>query len=668
MPPIDYSLSVPFPAPTGYPSQAIHDRFTPEPIAPDFATRRALYIEHVRRNPAPEYKKAPYLELVRLAAGDAPHLGILAAALDFVDARRDCADFVIHAVLRWLYQFGDHPALPVELTARARRTVLDFKYWPDEPGSDSMCTWTENHQILFAAAAHLAGQLYPDDTFTNSGRSGREQMARHRPRLQRWLDLRFRTGFSEWLSEVYYDEDQTALLSLVDFCADDEIATRAAMVLDLTLLDMALNSHRGVLGCTHGRSYAWSKRDARQAAASDVLKLLFGCGVFGLVECMAAPCFALSPRYRMPEVLFGIANDRTRAGMTNRQRMGIRIDEAERWGLRLDNVEDGMVLLSLEAYTHPRSIALFVRMLDELGWWKNDFFSPFRRGRPVLRSLQRLGLLPAVARLLRRDITRNLREQVDVITYRTPDYLLSSAVDYRKGYGGDQQHIWQASLGGNAVCFTTHPAKRHDPSPSYWTGSGNLPRVAQIENVLIAIYNISALPGVYVTHRLHFTHAWLPRHAFDEVVERDGWIFARHAEGYLALRPQHAYRWQDSGDDAGAEILVDGKQVVWLCELGRAAVDGPFEEFVERIRRAAIEWSTLGVVYDSPSQGRLEFTWNAPLRRNGFAVDLHPAVRYDNPYVQAAFPAERIRVEHAGLTLDLDWVNATRDTTERRAG
>ena len=29
--------------------------------------------------------------------------------------------------------------------------------------------------------------------------------------------MRFKSGFSEWLSHVYYDEDLTALLSLVDF-------------------------------------------------------------------------------------------------------------------------------------------------------------------------------------------------------------------------------------------------------------------------------------------------------------------------------------------------------------------------------------------------------------------------------------------------------------------
>ena len=60
--------------------------------------------------------------------------------------------------------------------SRARQTALNFKYFPDEPGIDSLCTWTENHYILFTSAAYLAGQLYPDEVFTNSGETGKQKM------------------------------------------------------------------------------------------------------------------------------------------------------------------------------------------------------------------------------------------------------------------------------------------------------------------------------------------------------------------------------------------------------------------------------------------------------------------------------------------------------------
>ena len=200
---VDYGFHIRTPPPPDYPAEPVPDVYATEPFAPEFAARRQALLDHVLRNLAPANLKAPYHEMARLAAGGTPHDGIFYAALDYIDERKDCADFVLHAVLRLLLQFADR--LDAALLDRARQTVLGFKFWPDEAGLDSMCTWTENHQILFASAAFLAGQMYPDEVFPNSGHTGRDKMAIHRPRIQRWLDLRFRTGFREWLSNVYYD-------------------------------------------------------------------------------------------------------------------------------------------------------------------------------------------------------------------------------------------------------------------------------------------------------------------------------------------------------------------------------------------------------------------------------------------------------------------------------
>lgn len=657
----DYSLRVGSPPPPGYPNTPDPDRYARTPFALDFGSRRRTFLEHVRRNPAPDNFKAAYYELARLAVGDEPHLGVLHAALDYIAARKDCADFVLHGILRMLYQFSDHPALPVDLLARARRTVLDFKYWPDEPGIDSMCTWTENHYILFSSAAYLAGQMYPGSEFTNSGQHGREKMALNKRRILRWLDLRFRTGFSEWLSHVYYDEDLTALLNLADFCQDEIVRDRAVTVIDLLGLDMALNSFKGVFGSTHGRSYANTKKWAAQEGTADTTKLLFGTGVFSGYDNMSAVCLALNRRYRPPPILPSIADDHERPAMVNRQRMGLRLAEAERWGLGFEDFEDGMVFLTLEAYTHPRNIALTMRMFDAFNWWENDFFAPFKPYKGLLTVLRKTRSLGLLARALERDICRNTREEVNVYTYRTPDYLLSTAQDYRKGYGGDQQHIWQATLGPEAVCFTTHPAKLDGPAPSYWTGSGLLPRAAQVENVVIAVYKIEKIPALYVPIRHFFTHAWLPRDKFDEVVERDGWIFARLGEGYLGLRSQQPYRWQEQrGEDQGREVIADGAENIWVCELGRRAVDGGFGDFIAGVAGAALEFDGLNVRYASPSQGLLEFGWEGDLRKDGRTIPLNDYPRYDNPYAQADFPAAVIEVNLGKDNLRLDWNHVLR--------
>ena len=186
------------PPPPGYPTaDDAHASGTraevPGTSATTFNARRAAYVAHCLATPAPENTKGIYHELVRLAGGGLVHEGVIGATLDYIDARHDCADFSLHGVLRLLYQFGDAPGLSPGLVERCRQTVLGFKFWPDEPGrrdepgTDSMCTWTENHHILFASAAYLAGQMFPQATFANSGRTGAEQLARNGPRIRRWV-------------------------------------------------------------------------------------------------------------------------------------------------------------------------------------------------------------------------------------------------------------------------------------------------------------------------------------------------------------------------------------------------------------------------------------------------------------------------------------------------
>ncbi|MBN1584670.1 MAG: hypothetical protein JXA89_28445 [Anaerolineae bacterium] len=600
-------------------------------------------------------------ELVRLACGVEPDEALIRQALDKMDQRLDCADFGLAGILRLLYQFGDSPLLDLTLIDNVRQAVIDFKYWPDEPGVDDMCSWSENHHILFASAAYLVGQLYPDDRFENADHIGREKMALARPRVLRWLDLRFKTGFSEWLSNVYTVEDMAALLNLIDFAQDGEIAQKATMVLDLILLDLALNHFRGTLGSTHGRSYFRHKIDGRREDTASIFHLAFGLNQWRVGN-MAAVGLALSSKYKLPAVLYDIANDVNRSRFENRQRMGIRLQDAARWGLDFNRIEDGMVFLSLEAYAHPRTINLMASMLDAYRWWNNRFFEPFKAQQGLLRTAHKLGLLPLLARVMEYDLCRNTREEVNIYTYRTPYYMLSSAVDYRPGYGGDQQHIWQATLGPDAVCFTTDPPNtcRDGATPNYWTGSGTLPRVAQVENVVVAVYKIDTRPGLYVTNHLHFTHAWLPKDKFDEIVEYKSWIFARKGDGYLALRSQRLYRWQTEGEDADKEIVVEGKTNIWLCELGSRQENGEFSQFVDALCAAPLAFRGLKVSYDSPSQGRLQFGWRGPFTRDGQIVNLMDFARYENPYVLAPFPLERIDVRCGGHALQLDWPTTTR--------
>jgi len=54
----------------------------------------------------------------------------------------------------------------------------------------------------------------------------------------------------------------------------------------------------------------------------------------------------------VPKVIESIAGD---SHLENRQRMGIKLSEMEKWGLHPDNFEDGMLYLTLEAYLPPEN-------------------------------------------------------------------------------------------------------------------------------------------------------------------------------------------------------------------------------------------------------------------------------------------------------------------------
>lgn len=635
--------------PKGYPLEPSPDSYTALPFEEDYEKRKEAFLKHCLRNPAASTIKGYYYELARLYENRSPvYEGAIEGSLQYIDNRFDCSDFVLLGIIRLLYQFPESELISKKLLAKARKTVLNFKYWPDEPGIDSMCYWTENHQIMFLSSEYLAGQLYPDEIFSNSQMSGREKMDHSRPRILQWLSLRYKTGFSEWLSHVYYDEDITALLNLVDFCCDEEIAFKAKDVLDLLIYDLAVNNFYGTFTSSHGRSYGNEKKNALVESTIDTAKLLFGMGIFSGSDNMSSVTLALSPKYKLPPVIYEVAQDMKRPEMINRQRMGIKIEEVEKWGLNYKDLDSGMVFLSLEAYTHPRTIALTMKMFDTFRWWENQFFDMFKTKKKLIDGLRKFNLLGLFARIFEKDITRNTREEVNLYTYRTPDYMLSAAQDYRPGYGGDQQHIWQATLSPNAVCFTTHPGNREESSSGYWVGSGTLPRVAQVKNVLIAVYKTSRMPGIYMTNKLFFTHAWFPRDSFDEVVEEKGWVFGRKGNGYIALHSQNRYIWQVEGDEAGCEIIADGLRNIWICEMGRREVDGAFSSFINKVAGASIKFKGLNVTYHSPSQGILEFGWHGALKQQGKAVELSGYPRYDNPYSKAEFPLSTLIVEHAG--------------------
>jgi len=277
------------------------------------------------------------------------------------------------------------------------------------------------------------------------------------------------------------------------------------------------------------------------------------------------------------------------------------------------------------------------------------------------------------------DIGRTMLSEVNKVTYRTPDYMLSSAQDYRKGKPGFQQHIWQATLGPDALAFTLHRGNADESAYKYWVG--RFPRTAQYRNVLIALYDIpeqplpgpatvvppeaegnaTPSPGPSEEELLPCTVAVLRRAAFHEVREAARWVLARFGDGYLALRSQQPARWTPDGVLQGEGLVADGRRNAWICQLGRRAVDGPFDAWCARIAAAHVEYGDLSVTYDAPGVGRVAFAWEGDLTVDGVAVPLEGYARFDNPYCRAEHGTGIYEITHDGRSLRLDFDRGTRE-------
>ncbi len=640
---------------------------------------------------------------------------------------RDTSDFDALYLINLLYAYGGHPIAPDSLWEAADQALLDFKYWytdptPDRefggaPVIDLMWYWTENHVLIFRVCEYLVGQRHPDRIFSVTGMNGAQHRERARAAIMDWLDERAQTGFTEWHSDVYYQKDITPLLSLVEWAEDEELAARAEMVLDLVLLDVALHLHRGNFGATHGRSYVKDKASATTQDNFNSSKMLFDDTALAYSSTSAPDATLLSRarKYRLPVVIPLIA--RHDEPMVDRERMNRPIEERPRrnpdiepppgppgleyrdeanlalwWAMGVQPVWS-IIPLTLEVAERENlwqaQFAPF-KPLRDIVWVEGDFDATLRTTRSLLVFLWPM-------------INESVLKEVNTYTYRTADYMLSTAQDYRKGLRGSQTHISQASLGENAIVFTQQPSylpvaegdpippdwrwqQQDEPGPGYWTGSGAEPRAAQYENVVIQLYAPQYAPAGFLGFPYREeTHAYFPHAHFDEVIQAGSWTFGRKGDGYVALYSLLPTEWRSGQPEVfeNASLPFDlvapgSAENVWIIECGSASQWGSFAAFRAAIENAAITVDPVpdqrgdgmpdgyAVVYESPSQGVMEFDWHGPLVVAGLEVPIAEYPRYDNPFVQTPFGSDRYEIEYDAYRLVLDFATNER-VAERRA-
>ena len=320
----------------------------------------------------------------------------------YIDGRYDCFDFRFPTLIRLQYLYGNQiESISPEGSMMIKEALLGAKYWMTEPGQDSACYWSENHQILFASAEYLAGQMWPNDIFTNDNSTGAERMQRARTRICYWMEQRFYYGFSEFNSNNYYHMNFAAAANFIQFAHSDDsdMVEQMKMMLDLMLYDIATNMYEYTFVAPGGRQYTnnkvgvsgdrlrpfvdfiWELNDDHKTSTHHML--------INFVSMMEAKDSYGNKYYEVPEVILEIGRD-TSTRIT-KSSLSLDVSELAERNLIGHNDNQMMMQLAMEAFTNPEVIHNTITYFNNYNLLSNEFVNEFKYiNLSILRNLRLL--------------------------------------------------------------------------------------------------------------------------------------------------------------------------------------------------------------------------------------------------------------------------------------
>lgn len=491
--------------------------------------RRLAFLEAIASVPFDEknHHSQHQLPLIarRLLKKSAPHdRRGLDLCIEVVDHREDCADFRLAGLLRLEKLALTTP----EESAEIRRAALTFRYWHDEPGNDAMCFGSENHSLLFHGSQMMAGQLYPDEIFTCTGRTGREQAAIGLAHVKEWLDRICALGLSEFHSGTYQPITLGAIMNVIDFCGDKETERRATQVADRVLEMNAAHVFKGVVSAPQGRVY----RDVLYPEESGTQSIM-ACVAPGLL--MDAPhvnewmVYLCTTKYQAPknleELFHKTAALRYRAGMEGE------FEEAGAVEIAMEKTEHYLLSsIAVPPVKNPSPFSTKVFFPGHIGYQQHLWQATLDRGCHVFVNHPGCSMDEAGSR---------------------PGYWYGNGIIPRV-----------AQKGGKIFTIFNIPDR-----PCPWNENGDNPWPS---------------PGgesACERNPIPFTHAFWPSDAFDREERRAHWLFGQKGSGAIALwcslplTPHNDVL-------SGREFRAWGYRSAWFAVCGTAGDEKTFAQFI----------------------------------------------------------------------------------------
>ncbi|MDF7823638.1 hypothetical protein P4B35_06395 [Pontiellaceae bacterium B12227] len=566
----------------------------------------------------------------------------LAGTLEYIRGQYDCADFRLVNLIRILYRFGDR--IPESTRSEIQETLINFRYWWDEPGGNSMCYWTENHQILFSSAEYLIGQRYPDAVFSD-GLTGLAHQEKAKQRIFQWLELRWNYGFSEFNSSVYYKEDIGALINLIDFAENEDLSMKAKIIMDLLMYDVASQQVNTLFVSASTRAYARNRTGRSGSRLGGLPEYYWGSGqgiqagiMYGMMT---------TANYTLPPVMVEIAKNPDPSVM--KHSFGLDIPELKKEGFFGGDTASLMMQLGGGAFSNAEVVRNTLRFVRRNRMFSNAFLTDFRW--LDFSLLNWLHLEPAAVRLANPRSNGVAMQRGNIYTYRTGDYSLFSIQNHHPGTYGGQHHVAGMNIGGAFGVFHTHPMLDNQPSGE-GVGYGYLPHVTQEKNVSLAMYCPPKNRGLARPVFPDCTFAYFPVDKFDEMEVRDRYAFGKKGDAYCAFIAKNSLEFRA---DERRDLMQNGAETFWIIEAGSEIEDGSFGRFRDRILGNRISYDQDHRRLEYRSRGKTySLKYQGDFMVNGALVSLDYD-RYDSPYCQSPRKPDSLLFRFNGKSLRLDF-------------
>jgi hypothetical protein len=506
------------------------------------------------------------------------------------DHRGEC-DFAAMKLCRAWHLLKGTEKLEAATRQKIKRFFLETDFKSKHP--------SENHLLLWRTSRYLMAGEFRDETFKAWRRKGRTLEEDDRKWLAAYIRFRARRGWGEFDSACYLKPDWECLTNIRDYAPDADLRRLAGDMLDLLLLDMAVDSLAGMYCGAHGRIYTPHALDHSTEGTRSLQFLYFGNITAKQVGARGALVDALVSSYRPRKIVLDVALNR-REPYENRERK------------HLHNVDDVMP---------ARPLAGSIRKYT---WWTPEY---------VMGCVQKQDPYPANCK--GKWYAHHEQHQWDLSFATGPRARIFT---HHPGKSGNEHGYWTGDLRCGCGHFFQNrtalvalyeiPEKQPHQFVHAYVPKSEFDEVVE-ENGWIFVRAGKCCAAL----RMLGGHKWTRDNKWKDL---HGWT-ARRKLGVC-------------------EVVSPGGRNGAVCEAGLLADFGGFAAFRKEIAGNRVEFDRerMRLVYESKRAGKLEIDTRGTRKLNGEPAKLDYAT-YDCPFLKSKWDSGVIEVISGGRRARLDF-------------